>query len=123
MFSSFTIFCTQLNGSKYSNTNNSRPIGCRIQRLLLCRGIRPPNECSRYDTKQFDGEVQVKLEIRGMWSTPLLPSLLGLLWPRVVAPDKGLINGLNRTKRWLKFIVFFAFKLCIYAEMFEMELF
>ena len=31
--------------------------GCRIHRLLLCRGVRPPpNECPRYDTKQPDGD-------------------------------------------------------------------
>ena len=32
-----------------------------------------------------------------MWSTPSLLSLPGLLWPGVVAPDKGPIYGLNRT--------------------------
>ena len=32
-----------------------------------------------------------------MRSTPLLPSLPGPLWPEVVAPDIGPINGLNRT--------------------------
>ena len=26
--------------------------GCRIHRLLLFRGVRPPNECPGYDTKQ-----------------------------------------------------------------------
>ena len=33
--------------------------GCRIHRLLLCRGVGPllPNECPGYDTKQSDGEV------------------------------------------------------------------
>ena len=47
----------------------------------------------------------------GMWSTPLLPSLLGPLWPVVVEPDKGPIYGLNRTKPWfLEFTVFFVFK-------------
>ena len=63
--------------------------GCRILQLLLCRGVRPPNECPGYDTKQSDGEVPVMLELWGMQSTPLLPSLPGPLWPRVVAPDKG----------------------------------
>ena len=33
-----------------------------------------------------------------MWSAPLLPSLPGPLWPGAVAPDKGPIYGLNRTK-------------------------
>ena len=38
------------------------------------------------------------LELWGMRSTPSLPSLPGPLWPGVVAPDKGPIYGLNRTK-------------------------
>ena len=49
------------------------------------------------------------LELLGMQSTPSLPMLPGPLWPRarVVAPDKGPIYGLNRTKYWfLKFTVF-----------------
>ena len=74
--------------------------GCRIHRLLLCRGVRPPphNGCPGYDTKQSDGEVPAMLELWGMRSTPLLPSLPGPLWPGVVAPDKGPIYGSNRTK-------------------------
>ena len=73
--------------------------GCRIHRLLLCRGVRPPpNECPGYDTKQSDGEVPAMLELWGMRSTPSLPSLPGPLWPGVLAPDKGPIYGLNRTK-------------------------
>ena len=58
--------------------------GCRIHRLLLCRGIRPPpNECPGYDTKQSDGEVPAMLELWGMRSTPSLSSLPRPLWPRV----------------------------------------
>ena len=38
------------------------------------------------------------LEFWGMWSIPLLPLLLGSLWPGVVASDKGSIYGLSRTK-------------------------
>ena len=54
--------------------------GCRMQPQHLCRGVRPsPNECPGYDTKQFDGEVPVMLELWGMQSTPLLPSLPGPL--------------------------------------------
>ena len=69
---------------------------CRIHRLLLCRGVRPPpNECPGYDTKQSDGEVPAVLELLGMQSAPSLPLLPGLLWPGVVAPDKGPIYGLN----------------------------
>ena len=33
------------------------------------------------------------LELWGMQSTPSLPSLPGLLWPRVVAPDTVLFMG------------------------------
>ena len=77
------------------------PVGldCRKHWLLLCRGVRPPthNESPGYGTKQSDGEVPVMLELWGMQSTPSLPSLPGPHWPRVVAPDKGPIYGLNRT--------------------------
>ena len=38
--------------------------GCGIHRLLLCREVRPyPNDCPGYNTKQFDGEVPVMLEL------------------------------------------------------------
>ena len=47
------------------------------------------------------------LEPWRMRSTPSLPSLPGPLWPRVVAPDKGPINVLNRSKLWLlEFTIF-----------------
>ena len=62
--------------------------GCRIHRLLLCRGVRPPlNECPGYDTKQSECEVPAVLELWGMRSTPSLPSLPGPLCPGVVAPE------------------------------------
>ena len=51
-----------------------------------------------YETKQSDGEVPVMLELWGMRSTPSLLLLLGPLWPRMVAPDRDPIYGLNRTK-------------------------
>ena len=44
------------------------------------------------------GEVPVMLELWGKWCTPLLLLLPGPLWPGVVAPDKGTIYGLTRTK-------------------------
>ena len=68
---------------------------CRIYRLLLCRGVRPPttNEYPGYDTKQSDGEVPVMLELWGMWSTPSLPLLPGPFWPKTVAPDWALSTG------------------------------
>ena len=68
--------------------------GCRIHRLLLCRGASPPpNDYPGYDTKQSDGEVTVMLKLWGMRSTPSLPLLPGPLWPRVVAPDRVLFMG------------------------------
>ena len=62
--------------------------GCKKHWLLLCRGVRLPNKCPRYDTEQSDGEVPIMLELWGMWSTLWLPSLPGPLWPGVVAPCK-----------------------------------
>ena len=66
--------------------------GWRIHRLHLCRGVRspPPTKCSRYDTKQSDGEVPAMLKLWGMQSTHSLPSLPGSHWPGVVAPDRVL---------------------------------
>ena len=40
-----------------------------------------PNECPGYDTKQFDVEAPVMLELWGIWSTPLLPLFPGPLRP------------------------------------------
>ena len=45
-----------------------------------------------YDAKQSDGETPVMLELWGMQSTPLLPSLPSPLWPGVVAPEMGQIK-------------------------------
>ena len=68
---------------------------CRIHQLLLCKGGKPPpptytNQCTGYDTKQSDGEVPVMLDLRGMRSALLLPSLQDPLWPGVGAPDRVL---------------------------------
>ena len=57
--------------------------------------------CLANDTKQSDGEVSVMLELWGMRNIPSLPLLPGPLWLGVVAPDKGLIYELNRTKLFL----------------------
>ena len=46
-----------------------------------------------YMTKKFDGEVPVVLELWGMQSSPLLPSLPGSIWPGMVAPDRVLSIG------------------------------
>ena len=52
-----------------------------------------------------------------MQITSLLPSLPGPLGPGVVAPDKGPIYALNRTKPWFLDFSFFAFKLRVYVEL------
>ncbi len=39
------------------------------------------------------GEAPVMLELWEMWSSPSLPSLPGLLWLRVVTPDRILSMG------------------------------
>ena len=49
--------------------------GCRIHRLHLCRGVRLPQRVPVYDTKQSDDEASLILELCGMQSTSLLPSL------------------------------------------------
>ena len=69
-----------------------------MPRASLQRDKTPPNECPGYDTKQSNGEVPAMLDLWGIRSTPSLPSLPGPLWPVVVAPDKGPIYGLKRTK-------------------------
>ena len=54
-------------------------------------GLDPsPNKCPGYNSKQYDGEVPVMLEIWGIRSTPKLSSLPGPLWPGVEAPDSAL---------------------------------
>ena len=54
------------------------------------------------------------LELWGMRSTPLLPSLPGPLWPGVVAPDKGPIYRLNRTKPWFLEFTVFLYLNCVF---------
>ena len=73
--------------------------GCRIHRLLLCRGVRtPPTTSVLYMTlNNLMMRFQQWWSFRE-WEVPLsLPSLPGPLCPGVVAPDKGPIYGLNRT--------------------------
>ena len=61
--------------------------------IQYCSQQDTPKECPAYDSKQSDGEASVTLEFCRMRSTPLLPSLQGLLWPGVVALDKVLSMG------------------------------
>ena len=72
----FKLLLWQTSSQPYFIQNLLCPVGwgCRIHRLLLCRGVRPlPNECPGYDTKQSDGEVPAVLELWEMRSTPSLP--------------------------------------------------
>ena len=50
----------------------------------------PPNKCLGYDTKQSGGEALIMMELWGMQSTSLLPSLPGSFWLGVIAPDRVL---------------------------------
>ena len=85
--------------------------GCRIHRLLLCRGVRTVN----------DGEVLLMQELWGIRRIPLLPSLPGLFWFRVVDLDRVLSVGqieLNCVLivNWIGwFETVLTFKLCTYA--------
>ena len=46
-----------------------------------------------YDTKQSDGEAPVTMELWGVHSTPLLPSLPRSLWSGVIALERVLFMG------------------------------
>ena len=73
--------------------------GCRIHRLLLCRGVRPPPETSVLDMTQNN----LMVRFQQCWSfgecgVPLHCHRSQVhSGPGVVAPDKGPIYGLNRT--------------------------
>ena len=74
-----------------------------------------PNEYPGYDMKQSDGEVPIMLELWGMWSTSSVLLLPGLLWSRVVAPDRVLSMGTYAKLKWLK-QNYLTFKLLTYAK-------
>ena len=58
--------------------------------LVQSAGAAEYNDCPVYDSKYTNGEVPGMLELWRMQNTSLLPSLPGLLWPWVVAPDSVL---------------------------------
>ena len=96
---------------------------CRIHRLYLCRGIRLPNKCPRYDSKQSNGEVPVMLELWWMQTNLSLPSLPCPLWSGVAVPNRVLSMGqigLN-CELMLNWITWnrtvSIFKLCTYAKL------
>ena len=59
----------------------------RIYRLSSLQRSKISSMNVLHMTLNNDGEAPVMLELWGMQSTPLLPSLPGLLWLGVVAPD------------------------------------
>ena len=66
---------------------------CRIYQLHLCKGVKLPQECPGYDTKQSYCEASVMLELSGIRSTPSWLLLPSPLWPGVVAPVRALSMG------------------------------
>ena len=61
--------------------------------MALSAGAVEYNECPGYDTKIYDGEGPVMLELWGIRSIPSLTLLPGPLWFRVVAYDRVLSIG------------------------------
>ena len=57
---------------------------------ISTEGQNSPDECPEYYTKQYDGNVSLMQKVWRILSTALLPSLPGLIWPRVVTPDRVL---------------------------------
>ena len=94
--STHQIFCSILYNKikiclNYISLRNRTESLCLWPRIHWdCNCKTPPNEYPGYDTKQFDGEAPVMLELWRIQSTLLLPLLPGPLWSRVVAPDKVL---------------------------------
>ena len=76
-------------GMKVSKNDCPVGWGCTIHWLLLCWEVRHThNEFPGYDTKEFDGEVPVMLELRGMLSTSSLTSLPGPLESEEAASER-----------------------------------
>ena len=73
-----------------SSLQSPSPVGwgCIIHRMHLCRWVRPSPHSS---TSVMDMTLNnLMLELWRMQSTPSLPSLPGLLWSGVVAPNRVL---------------------------------
>ena len=79
----------------YIHMHAPKNIHARAQsaRAVECTDTPTLNECPGYDTKLSDGEALVMLELWGMQSSLLLPTLPGSLESRVVAPDSVLSMG------------------------------
>ena len=59
------------------------------------------NECPGYDTKQFDSEIPVMLELLGMQSTPSLLLLQGSLWPGIELNAYLCLTGLFELEQFV----------------------
>ena len=57
---------------------------------ISAEGYNSPYEYPVHDTEPFDGEASVMIELLGIRSTPLSPSLPGALCPGVKAPNRFL---------------------------------
>ena len=86
LFAAVVKFCSLylVQVSKFCNC----PVGwgCRIHRLLLCRGVRPPPNT----TSVLNITLNHLMELWGMWSTSSLSLLPGPLWPGVAASNRVL---------------------------------
>ena len=58
--------------------------------FISAEGLDSPTSVLIHDSKPSDGEASATLELWGIQSSPLSPSLPGRLWPIVVAPDRVL---------------------------------
>ena len=92
--------------------------GCRIHRLLLCRGIRHPPSTSVLDMTLNN----LMVRFQQCWSfgecgVPLHCHRSQVHFgPRVVAPDKGSIYGLNRTKPYFFHYTVFLHLKCVFTR-------
>ena len=72
-------------------TPNDWPSWQEPQNTLTASLLRGPTTPNEYE--QVDSKAPVMLELWGMQSNLLLPSLLGSLWSGVVTPDRVLYKG------------------------------
>ena len=93
----------------------SQSAGCVKYIDCISTGVYNPCPTSALDflnTKQSDGDASVILELWGIRSTSLLPSLPGPLCPGVV-----IFMGQMELNRSFESLLLFAFKLRIYAKL------
>ena len=74
---------------KQESIRSTSPVDCGAVEYTDSVRLHP-NKYPGYDTKQYDGEASVMLELWEMQSISLLPSLPARIWPAVVASDRTL---------------------------------